>query len=139
MKSKYGLPFLIDIILGACFEWRIAISAFAVIPICSFICVLMSPESPHWLKFKSKNEDALKSLILLRGKNNMDIINTEFESISRSSNFITDITPKVSVIKKYWKILTDRTFLEPLILLFVISQDKGGVFAITFYMVPFLQ
>ena len=56
---------------GACLEWRIAVSLYAVVPICCFIMVVMSPESPYWLICKNRNEDALKSLTILRGKSNI--------------------------------------------------------------------
>ena len=69
---------------GACLEWRIAVSLYAVVPICCFIMVAMSPESPYWLICKSRSDDALKSLTILRGKSNIDLVNKDFASISRN-------------------------------------------------------
>ena len=65
-------------------EWRIAVCVFGLVPIIVFIVVFMSPESPHWLIFNGRHEDALKSLTSLRGKNNVEIINSEFGSILRT-------------------------------------------------------
>ena len=74
----------LNIFAGACLEWRIAVSLYAVVPICCFIMVVMSPESPYWLICKSRSEDALKSLTILRGKSNIDLVNKDFASISRN-------------------------------------------------------
>ena len=67
--SNQNLIFL----AGACLEWRIAVILYAVVPICCFIMVFMSPESPYWLICKDRSEDALKSLTILRGKSNIDL------------------------------------------------------------------
>ena len=86
---------------------------FGLFPIISFFVVFMSPESPHWLIFNGRHEDALKSLTILRGKNNAEIINTEFGSILRTITEVQSKETDDSELKKYWKILTDPTFLEP--------------------------
>ena len=118
---------------------------FGIFPILSLLIVFMSPESPHWLIFKGKNEDALKSLTVLRGRNNIEIINTEYESIVRSTEAQSkkaDSSINDSEIQKYWKILTDRTFFEPFLLLFLIfaiGLEWGGFPTLAFYMVPFLK
>ena len=118
----------------------------AVIPVLSFIIVFMTPESPRWLMVKGRNEEALQCLIKLRGKNNMEMINTEIESIatiiSEGKEKGTNELPNGSAIRRYWNILTDRTFLEPfglVLLIFAIGLEWGGFPTITFYMVPFLK
>ena len=123
-------------------EWRIAVCVFGFFPIISFIVVFMSPESPHWLIFNGRHEDALKSLTILRGKNNVGIIDTEFGSILRTIAEAQSKETDDSEIKKYWKILTDPTFLEPfglVFLIFAVGLEWGGFPAITLYMVPFLK
>jgi hypothetical protein len=126
-------------------EWRIAVSLYAVVPICCFIMVVMSPESPYWLICKSRSEDALKSLIILRGKSNIDLVNKDFASISRNYEIQIEqanLSSHNSKVKNYWNILTDRTFLEPFSLLFlilVIGLEWSGFSTISFYMVPFLK
>ena len=116
------------------------------IPICCFIIVFMSPESPRWLLIKGRYKEALQSLITLRGKNNMDMINAEIESIEKSisegQTNETNQSSKKSVFMKHWKIVTDRTFLEPfclVLLIFAVGLEWGGFPAITMYMVPFLR
>ena len=107
--------------------------------------VAMSPESPYWLICKSKSEDALKSLTILRGKSNIDLVNKDFASISRNYEIQIEqanLSSHGGKVKKYWNILTDRTFLEPLSLLFlilVIGIEWSGFSTISFYMVPFLK
>ena len=126
-------------------EWRIAVSLYAVVPICCFIMVVMSPESPYWLICKNRNEDALKSLTILRGKSNIDLVNKDFASISRNYEIQIEqenLSSHGGKVKKYWNILTDRTFLEPFSLLFlilVIGLEWSGFSTISFYMVPFLK
>ena len=126
-------------------EWRIAVSLYAVVPICCLIMVFISPESPYWLICKSRSEDALKSLTILRGKSNIDLVNKEFASISRNYEIQIEqanISSHGGKVKKYWNILTDRTFLEPFSLLFlilVIGLEWSGFSTISFYMVPFLK
>ena len=107
--------------------------------------VVMSPESPYWLICKSRSEDALKSLIILRGKSNIDLVNKDFASISRNYEIQIEqanLSSHNSKVKNYWNILTDRTFLEPFSLLFlilVIGLEWSGFSTISFYMVPFLK
>ena len=126
-------------------EWRIAVSLYAVVPICCFIMVAMSPESPYWLICKNRSEDALKSLTILRGKSNIDLVNKDFASISRNYEIQIEqenLSSHGGKVKKYWNILTDRTFLEPFSLLFlilVIGLEWSGFSTISFYMVPFLK
>ena len=76
----------------------------------------------------------------------MDIINDEIESIAKTiREGQTKETNELSnecVIRKYWKIVFDRTFLEPfglVLLIFAIGLEWGGFPAITMYMVPFLK
>lgn len=123
-------------------EWRIAVCVFGLVPIIVFIVVFMSPESPHWLIFNGRHEDALKSLTSLRGKNNVEIINTEFGSILRTITEVQSKETDDSEFKRYWKIITDPTFLEPfglVLLIFAVGLEWGGFPAITLYMVPFLK
>ena len=74
----------------------------------------------------------------------MDMINAEIESIEKSISEgkikETNQSSKKSLFMKYWKIVTDRTFLEPfclVLLIFAIGLEWGGFPAITMYMVPF--
>ena len=94
-----------------------AVGLSAAIPALCFIIVFISPESPRWLIVKGRTQEALQSLTCLRGKENIDIINTEFESIASNVDEgqlkATNNLLSESTLKKHWKIVTDPTFLEP--------------------------
>ena len=86
-------------------------------------------------------------MITLRGKNNIDLVNAELESICRIVTKVQDTKTSDSFNdeskkKKYWKIITDERFFKPfglLFLIFIIGLEWCGSSTITFYMVPFLK
>lgn len=69
------------LLLGALFPWRIAIGVSAVVPFMTFFLLLCCPESPVWLVTKGKDEQAKQVLERLRGKDNLDIREAEFNRI----------------------------------------------------------
>ena len=83
-------------------------------------------------------------MITLRGKNDIDLVNAEFESICRIVTKVQDAKTSTdeNEKKKYWKILKDERFLKPfglLFIIFIIGLEWCGSSTITFYMVPFLK
>ena len=104
----------------------------------------MTPYQKNDYAPEGRAEDALQSLITLRGKNDIDLVNAEFESICRIATKVQDEKASMdeSEKKEYWKILKDERFLKPLGLLFIIfiiGLEWCGSSTITFYMVPFLK
>jgi hypothetical protein len=110
--------------------------------------LLFCPETPVWLLTKGRQEEALKSLEWLRGKNNQDVIEMEFNriqdnlEIARKEEDMKNGDDTPSLWKKIFNLLTDASFLKPftfLLVIFAIAMEWTGLPAICFYMVPLLQ
>ena len=68
--------------IGALFPWRYALGIVIVVPVTTLFLLFFCPETPVWLLSKGKTEEAKNVLTRLRGAENVDIIETEFNRIS---------------------------------------------------------
>ncbi|KAG4080309.1 hypothetical protein HA402_010801 [Bradysia odoriphaga] len=68
-------------LLGTFFKWRTIAAMSAVFPLLSITALFFVPESPHWLLFKNRTDDARKSLAWLRGWVPIERIESEFREI----------------------------------------------------------
>ena len=88
------------------------------------------------------------ALTVLRGKNNLGIVNNELKNIienmdqAQQNVKTSDHGSMLKLFKKYCGILTDPTFLKPfgvLLLLFPYALNWTGIDAVQFYFVPILR
>ena len=105
---------------------------------------MFCPETPVWYMTKGQDEEAKKSLIKLRGKENMDIVLKEYNRIALNVHAPVDETVETekNVFQKTLSLLTDVTFLQPfafLTLIFFLGLGWTGLPAMGFYMTPLLM
>ena len=114
--------------LGASLPWRYAIGVTIIAPLTCFILLMMCPESPTWLIFKSDEDEARKALIKLRGHNDMDndiIIQEEFERILVYKELKLQSEEHQESVLKRVKSMFDPTFVKPFGFLLVLLQVTG--------------
>ena len=107
----------------------------------------MAPETPAWLMSKGREIEAKQALNTLRGKINLEIVNSELDSIKQNmllaqQNIDNTNGCTKDLIKKYLAILTDSKFLKPfgvLLLLFPYALNWTGIDAVQFYFVSILR
>lgn len=72
--------------LGSITTWRITALVCSCVPITTAIAICFVPETPFWLMAKDRKEDALKSLMWLRGwVSDPKHVDSEFKEIERYS------------------------------------------------------
>ena len=99
-----------------------------------------------------KDDDALKVLTRIRGSENEDIINAEFNRISinlkisqKEAELDEEVGGQGNMLQNicnYIKLFADPTFIKPVLLLmvmFCLAHEWCGFPASGFYMVPMLQ
>ena len=129
--------------------WRYALGVIIVVPVAAFIMLFFCPETPVWLLNKGKDEEAKKVLRRLRGEENTDIIQIEYDRISTNicasqlgQNEQRSKRTCLSSIKHFFYLLVDPTFIKPmsfLLVIFCFGFEWTGFPAIGFYMVPLLM
>lgn len=74
-------------LLGSITTWRLTAIFCCLVPIITAIAICFVPETPHWLLSKHRKEDALKSLMWLRGwVPSSNYVEKEFNEIVRYSD-----------------------------------------------------
>ena len=86
----------------------------------------------------------MAALTILRGKNNLEIVNIELKNIIENMEQVkqNDGTSDQGSMLKYYGIMTDPTFFKPfgvLLLLFPYALNWTGIDAVQFYFVPILR
>ena len=87
----------------------------------------------------------MTALTVLRGKNNLEIVNIELKNIIENMEQVKQnvkTSDQGSMLKYYYGILTDPTFFKPfgvLLLLFPYALNWTGIDAVQFYFVPILR
>ena len=143
---------LTSLVTGALLPWRWAVGGTIFGPIVCFLILLFCPETPTWYISKGRDEEAKEALEKLRGAENQDIIEAEFNRISLNQkiqekereidNDQEEKLSKVQAFKRKFHLLIDPGFIKPfgfLMLIFLIGLEWGGFPAIAFYMVPLLK
>ena len=112
------------------------ITLLCTIPaILTILAVIFVPESPFYLVGKDREEDALKSLVRLRGST-FDV-NSEFKDLKRSYKNQT-----ASSSFSYTKLFTEDIYFKPFIVVLVLmfNQQFSGINAVYMNLKPiFLQ
>ena len=145
--TMYTLLFTI-INLGALFPWRYAVGIVVVVPVTTFFLLFFCPESPIWLISQGREEEAKNALTRLRGADNMDIIQAEFNRISNNLKIIQSLT-KISEsekscwmqVRQFFSLLIDPSFVKPFsyLLVMFVGGEWTGIVAYSFYTVPLLM
>ena len=111
---------------------------------------MICPETPVWYMTKGRHEDAKQSLMRLRGDQNMDIVESEFNRILLNVKIQEKENELNSPFEKdqskftqlTMQIPSDMSFWKPfgfLMVLFGMGLEWTGLPAIGFYMVPLLK
>ncbi|CRK97315.1 CLUMA_CG010709, isoform A [Clunio marinus] len=81
------LGFSLVYFLGSITTWRLTALICCSVPITTAIAICFVPETPFWLMAKNRKEDAMKSLMWLRGwVSDPKIVEKEFKEIERYSS-----------------------------------------------------
>ena len=97
------------------------------------------------MTFNLDNIEAMTALTVLRGKNNLEIVNIELKNIIENMEQVkqnVNTSDQGSRMLEYYGILTDPTFFKPfgvLLLLFPYALNWTGIDAVQFYFVPILR
>ncbi|XP_022195528.1 facilitated trehalose transporter Tret1-2 homolog isoform X1 [Nilaparvata lugens] len=75
--------FFVMYLLGTVATWRMTALMSCTVPVISFLCIMMIPDSPIWLLNKGRKLEAEKSLCWLRGWVTPQEIEREFSSMIR--------------------------------------------------------
>lgn len=124
--------------LGSITTWRITALVCCSVPIVTAIAICFVPETPFWLMAKNRKEDALKSLMWLRGwVKDPKHVEKEFKEIQRYSEDTnrcvacqkseSKCTHKTSTAELLKELLRKRT-LKPFMLvitMFLFCQFSG--------------
>ena len=105
----------------------------------------MAPESPAWLMSKGRDNEAIEALKVLRGKDNLEVINNEFKSINENmmqAKQNMNKTNNAGSLSNLLEIINNQAFLKPfgvLLLLFPFALNWTGTAAVQFYFVSILR
>ena len=148
----YSIGYCIMFIMGAILDWKISMYIMAGITALSTVLIMIFvPESPTWLLLKNRKDEATKSLMSLRG--NEEVVNAEFKAIldnlyhilhveEKGNNSDKNQTKHFSGLKDIFAAFHDPSFLKPfslLVVMFCIGWELSGYPAIGFYLVELLQ
>lgn len=126
-------------LLGSITTWRITALICCCVPITTAVAICFVPETPFWLMAKNRKEDALKSLMWLRGwVSDPKHVEKEFKEIQRYSEDTnrcimcqksdSKCTHKASSSSELWKELFRKRTLKPfalVITMFLFCQFSG--------------
>jgi MFS transporter, SP family, solute carrier family 2 (facilitated glucose transporter), member 6 len=146
------LGFSIVYFLGSITTWRITALICCVVPCSTAIAICFVPETPFWLMAKNRKEDAMKSLMWLRGwVSDPKYVEKEFNEIQRYSDesnrciqcLKADVkcTHKAASSSELMKELLRKRTLKPftiVISMFVFCQFSGLI-AMRPYLVQIFQ
>lgn len=125
--------------LGSITTWRVTALVCCAVPVTTAIAICFVPETPFWLMAKNRKEDALKSLMWLRGwVSDPKHVEKEFKEIQRYSEdsnrcvscqkLETKCEHKSSSFKELAKELLRKRTLKPFTLvmtMFLFCQFSG--------------
>ncbi|XP_073993665.1 facilitated trehalose transporter Tret1-like isoform X3 [Rhodnius prolixus] len=137
--ASVGVSFgvLAEYFLGALFTWPVVALLSSLVPALALLGACLIPESPSWLMSAGREEDSLKSLKKLRGRN-CDIQG----EVDKLADFAkTHNVQKPSTVKDTIRALTRPSAIKPffIIVLYFLIYQFSGVNPITFYAVQVFQ
>ena len=112
-------------------NWGTITILCAIPAILTILVMLSMPESPFYLVRKNCEDDALKSLIWLRGSN--ADVNSELEDLKKSYK-----KQRESPTFSYGKLFTEGIYFKPFIVVLVLmfNQQFSGINAVYFNLKP---
>ena len=102
----------------------------------------MAPESPAWLMSKGRDNEAIEALKILRGKDNLEVINNEFKIINENMMQAKQSMKKTGSLSNLLEMINNQALLKPfgvLLLLFPFALNWTGTAAVQFYFVSILR
>uniref|UniRef100_A0A1B6DBS9 Major facilitator superfamily (MFS) profile domain-containing protein n=2 Tax=Clastoptera arizonana TaxID=38151 RepID=A0A1B6DBS9_9HEMI len=82
----FNIGFIVVFLLSTIYPWRKIVFICTVLPIVTFICTFILPESPLWLVQQKKNKKAKKALKWLRGWTTEEYIQDEWDALINQVN-----------------------------------------------------
>jgi MFS transporter, SP family, solute carrier family 2 (facilitated glucose transporter), member 6 len=133
------LGFSLVYLLGSITTWRVTALICCCVPVTTAVAICFVPETPFWLMAKNRKDDALKSLMWLRGwVSDPKHVEKEFKEIQRYSEDSNrcvacqkaneKCTHKSASSKQLWKELLRKRTLKPFTLvisMFLFCQFSG--------------
>lgn len=132
---------LFQFLLGTFLPWRQVSLVNCFIPVICLLLLTVIPESPLWLLFKNRNEEAKKSLAWLRGWSSLENIQDEFDDLSLrvQESIPKDLDKSKSVLDRF-KFLGKKEVYWPLCLVayaYFLSHYNGTTSFITYSILIF--
>lgn len=133
---SYSIGILIVYALGAILPWREVAWYATILPAIAIFVIYFNPESPTWLAAKNRNERAYKSLLWLRGDE--DLASIELKAIKRRLELKAEARPPNESI--FVELLKPST-LKPLILINFVNLFGvlSGTYLVVFYAVDIIN
>lgn len=133
----FSVGVLITYVLGALLHWRNVAWVSLTLPVISFMLLCKLPESPTWLVYHNRSDDAHKALLWLRGdatiaKRELDDLNKRHQEESNGSE------PSLST---FLNDCMKPSTLRPIVIVFVFLTclQATGTYMIVFYSVDILS
>lgn len=124
-------------LLGALFHWRSVAWVSLALPLLTIILLFQLPESPTWLVYHNKSEQALKVLIWLRG--DATVAKRDLDDLCR--RFAEDSNGVEPSFSTFFADCRKKSSLKPVILVLGFLQllQATGTYVIVFYSVDILN
>ncbi|XP_069985843.1 facilitated trehalose transporter Tret1-like [Penaeus vannamei] len=131
-KLTANVGMLLSFLLGVYLDWRQLAMVASIAPALLFLCLMLIPETPSYLLYRGRDEDAATSLSWLRG--GLDI-SQELETMRANIEAMREES-EVTCYRE-WR----RDLIKPVLITcgLMVFQKFSGANAFNFYAVPILR
>lgn len=131
-KLTANVGMLLSFLLGVYLDWRQLAMVASIAPALLFLCLMLIPETPSYLLYRGRDEDAATSLSWLRG--GLDI-SQELETMRANIEAMREES-EVTCYRE-WR----RDLIKPVLITcgLMVFQKFSGANAFNFYAVPILD